>query len=246
MTITDEMLSAFLDGELSEEEHARVNAAIAADPQLEARVSTLDVATRRFAAAIRETDRAPMPAGVDELLRPETDNVVAFKPRKKEQPKWAAPAAIAASLLALVVAAGLLRGGPGGGERAMIATGPIDKGSPLHRALDRTASADAARIDGASVRPVATFRITGGALCREFLASDEKRGVRAVACREDRQWRVKIAAEEAAAPNGYQTASGPGAAIGAFVDSAIQGDALGPDEERALIAAKWRAGDQND
>jgi anti-sigma factor RsiW len=240
MTITDETLSAFLDGELSGEERAQVEAAIAADPALEARLSALDAATRRFAAAIRETDAAPMPAGVEDLLRPKADNVVAFKPRKKERPKWAAAAAIAASLLALVVAAGLFGAGPGGGERVMIAAGPIDKASPLHRALDRTASADSAQVGRSSIRPVATFRVAGGALCREFIAAQGAGAVRAVACREDRQWTVKIAAEESPSAGGYQTASGPAAAIGAYVDSAIKGDPLGPDDERALIDAKWR------
>lgn len=241
MTITDETLSAFLDGELSGEEHAQVEAAIAADPALEARVSALAAATRRFAAAIREADKDPMPAGVADLLRPKVDNVVAFRPKKREQPKWAAPAAIAASLLALVVAAGLFGDGPGGGARVMIAAGPIDKASPLHRALDRTASAASEQIGRSSIRPVATFRVAGGALCREFVASQEKGAVRAVACRDDRQWTVKIAATEAASAGGYQPASGPAAAISAYVDSAIEGDALGPDEERALIDAKWRA-----
>ncbi len=243
MTITDETLSAFLDGELSDEDRAQVEAAIAADPALKARVSALDAATRRFAEAIREADKDPMPAGVEDLLRPKTDNVVAFKPRKKEQPKWATPAAIAATLLAIVVAAGLFGAGPGGDDRVMIAAGPIDKASPLHRALDRTASAESAQIGLSRIRPVATFRVAGGALCREFLADDDKGAVRAVACREDRQWTVKIAATEAANAGGYRTASGPAAAIGAFVDAAIEGDALGLDEERALIDAKWRAED---
>lgn len=243
MTITDETLSAYLDGELSGEDRARVEAAIAADASLQARVKELDGATRRFTAAIREADKAPMPAGVENLLRPKTDNVVAFNPRKQEPQKWAGPAAIAASLLALVVAAGLFGNGPrGAGERLTIAAGTIDRASPLHRALDRTASAEAAKVGGASIRPVATFRIAGGAICREFLAERGGGAVRAVACREDSQWSVKIAAQEAAAGGGYQTASGPGAAIGAFIDGAIVGDALGVDEERALIAAKWREG----
>lgn len=244
MTITDELLSAYLDGELPEEARARIDAALASDPAIAARLKALDAATRSFAAAIREADKAPMPAGVEDLLRPKTDNVVAFRQRKREQPKWVRPAAMAASLLALVVAVGLLGNGPGGaGERLIIAAGPVDRTSALHRALDRTPSAEAASIGVARVSPVATFRVAGGGLCREFLASQEAGAVRAVACRDDRQWTVKIAATEAASAGGYQPASGPAAAIGAYVDSAIEGDPLGPDEERALIGAKWRAGD---
>lgn len=32
------------------------------------------------------------------------------------------------------------------------------------------------------------------------------------------------------------------AAVSAFIDGAIVGEALGPDEEQALIAAKWKSG----
>jgi hypothetical protein len=121
--------------------------------------------------------------------------------------------------------------------------GPVDQASALHRALDRTPSAEAIKNGETIVRLVATFRVAGGGFCREFVASVEEGAVRAVACRDDRQWTVKIAATEAASAGGYQTASGPAAAIGAYVDGAIEGDPLGPDEERALIGAKWRAAD---
>jgi hypothetical protein len=244
MTITDDMLSAYLDGELSAEDRARVDAALASDAGLAARLKALHAATRRFADAIRETDKEPMPEGVENLLRPQTDNVFAFRPKKREQPKWVRPAAIAASIFALVVAVGLLGNGPGGSsENLIIAAGPVDRTSSLHRALDRTPSAETASVGAGRLSPIATFRIAGGGVCREFLASQKDRAVRAVACRDDRQWTVKIAATEAASAGGYQPASGPAAAIGAYIDSAIEGDALGPDEERALIEAKWRAGD---
>ena len=199
MTITDDMLSAYLDGELSADDRARVDAALAQDPALAARLKALDAATRRFADAIRETDKAPLPAGVEDLLRPQTDNVVAFRPKRREQPKWVRPAAMAASILALVVAVGMFGAGPGGAkDQLIIAAGPVDRTSALHRALDRTPSAETASIGAGRLSPVATFRIAGGGLCREFLASQKDGAVRAVACRDDRQWTVKIAATEAA------------------------------------------------
>lgn len=240
MTIPDEKLSAFLDGELGPAEAAEIEAAAKADPALGSRLDALDAATRRFAAAIGAIDDAPAPASVEALLRPKPDNVVAFRKPKRDAPGWRAPAAIAASLLAIVVAVGLFGAQPGGGERMRVATGPVERTSPLHRALDRTPGAEWTEIGKARVSPVATFRIAGGAPCREFIATEERRAVRAVACRDDRQWTIKIAAEEAAPGAGYQPASAAGAAIGAFIDGAIEGDALGPDDERALIAAKWK------
>lgn len=241
MTIPDERLSAFLDGELGGAEAEEIEAAVKADPALGARLEALEAATRRFAAAIGAIDAAPLPASVETLLRPKPDNVVAFRKPKRETPGWRAPAAIAASLLAIVVAAGLFGARPGAGPGPLlIAAGPVERASPLHRALDRTPGAEWAKIGKARVSPVVTFRVAGGAPCREFIVTEERRAVRAIACRDDRQWTIKIAAEESFHGAGYQPASAPGAAIGAFIDSAIEGDALGPDEERALIAAKWK------
>lgn len=239
MTITDETLSAYLDGELGPDEALKVEAALKADPALVLRLRTLEAATRRFADAVRAGDAAPMPAGVEALLKPKADNVVQFRRAKRETPKWLVPAAIAATLAAIVFAGGDLGRTPGVDEDAfVVAAGPVDPRSALHRALDKTPSAEAFSTKRATVRPVATFRIADGGLCREFLASGAS-NVRAVACRNDRQWTVKIAAEETAPGGDYRPASGPASAINAFVDSAIVGDPLGAENERALIASGW-------
>lgn len=243
MTITDEILSAYLDGELPPADTARVEAAINADPALAARLKRLETATRRFADAVREIDRTPTPASVEALLKPSADNVVQFRRPKRETPKWIVPAAMAASLAAIVFVGGNLGRAPGvGGGAFAVAAGPVDPRSGLHRALERTPSAEAFSARGGTIRPVATFRIVDGSLCREFIAEGESHAARAVACRGDRQWTVKIAAEDAApASGGYQTASGPASAINAFVDDAIVGDALSRDEETALIEGGWNA-----
>ncbi len=241
MTITDETLSAFLDGELSAAEAATVEAAIKADPALAGRLRTLEDATRRFAAAVRDIDRAPLPAGVEALLTPKTDNVVQFRKPRREAPKWVVPAAMAATLAAIVFAGGDLGRTPGAEDgRFAVATGPVDRRSALHRALDTTPSAAEFAIKGGAVRPVATFRVADGSLCREFVAQSGDHAARAVACRDDRQWTVKIAATEAANAGGYQTASGPASAVNAYVDGAIAGDALGADEESGLIKGGWK------
>lgn len=242
MTITDEILSAFLDGELGPLEAAEVEAAIKADPALASRLKSLEAATRHFAEAVRAIDDAPMPASVEALLRPKADNVVQFKKPRRGAPKWLIPAALAATLAAIVVAGGDLGRTPGVDAGAFaVAAGPVDPKSGLHRALEQSPSAEEHTVRGGSVRPVATFRIAGGALCREFVAIINSNAARAVACRGDRQWTVKIAAEDdSAAGGGYQPASGPAGAISAYVDEAIAGDALGVDEESALIKAGWK------
>lgn len=242
MTITDETLSAFLDGELGPLEAAAVEAAIKADPALALRLKSLEAATRQFADAVRAIDGAPMPISVETLLKSKADNVVQFKKRRPEAPKWLVPAAMAATLAAIVVAGGILGRTPGVDAGAFaVAAGPVDPRSVLHRALEQSPSAEDYSARGGSVRLVATFRIAGGALCREFVAVANSTAARAVACRGDRRWTVKIAAEDSsAAGGGYQPASGPAGAISAYVDGAIRGDALGPDEESALIKAGWK------
>jgi anti-sigma factor RsiW len=244
MIVDDETLSAYLDGELSPAERARVEAALAADPALRQRLAALEAATLSFAESIRAVDRAPAPAHVEALLRSQADNVVAFRPKPRAAAKWLAPAA-AAAMLAAFVAIGWRFGPVPGATRDefAVAMGPVGRGGALHRILESTPSAQTARIGAAQVSPVATFRIASGAPCREFLVSAAGGAARAVACRDDRQWTVKIAAEESPSTAGYQPASGPSLAISAYIDDAMEGDALGAAEERTLIAAKWRAVD---
>ena len=60
-TITDDMITAWLDGEVSPKERQAVETAISASPELGMRVARLSRADRMLAPAFAETLNAPIP-----------------------------------------------------------------------------------------------------------------------------------------------------------------------------------------
>ena len=102
----DELLSAYLDGELSDRERTRLEAQLAADPALRAELEAL----RRTVALVHDLPSVPVPRN---FILPQT---VAARPRPTRPPRarraWAAPLLTAAtaivSLAFVVVLAGEL------------------------------------------------------------------------------------------------------------------------------------------
>ncbi len=100
----DELLSAYLDGELSAEERARLEAQLASDPALQAELEAL----RHTVALMHDLPQVPIPRN---FILPQT-MVARLRPAPSARPRraWAAPLLTAAtavvSLLFVVVLAG--------------------------------------------------------------------------------------------------------------------------------------------
>jgi negative regulator of sigma E activity len=222
-TISDETLSAFLDGELPEAERARVAAALANDAALAARFAQLERAEAALKGAwpVRE---AALPAGIttamDQLVAAQAarsaaasqGKVVSLDARRAQsaaQPAPGSPRAqwqrwsLAASILA-VVGAGLVFLGqqqPGSAQFAFTpaAGATLQASHPLAATLSETASGTTRDWPGAATRggtvyPVLSFRDGAGALCREFEVADGKAVSVGVACRRDAGWNVEAIA----------------------------------------------------
>lgn len=253
MTITDEILSAYIDSELSADEQAAVRAAISKDAALARRLEALKAPDRLIAAAYGDIAEAPMPESVMALLysgggpageaKRGGGNVLAFPgPRVfRAAAPWGA--ALAASIaLAIGVGVGVELASSPASDGVLLA-GPAT--SALAVALDTTSSGNSFEIadSGARITPVLSFRSVDGAPCREFAVSNGANAQRAVACRDSDGWSVKIAVavDPAAAPDGYATAS---SAISAQFDNAVEamiaGDPMAPADEQEMIARRWR------
>lgn len=98
----DELLSAYLDGELSAEEQARVEAQLAADPALQADLDGL----RQTVALVRDLPQVPAPRN---FVLPQT---TAARPRSaplaRPRRAWAAPLLTAATAVASLLFVALL------------------------------------------------------------------------------------------------------------------------------------------
>ncbi|MEE9616174.1 MAG: zf-HC2 domain-containing protein, partial [Anaerolineae bacterium] len=125
----DELLSAYLDDQLSAGERARLEAQLATDPVLRAELDTL----RHTVALVRDLPPVPIPRN---FILPRT---VAARPRPvqraRPRPAWTAPLLTAAtavvSLVFVVVLAGdLLLSGVGGQAFAPAAAPPMEAEAP--------------------------------------------------------------------------------------------------------------------
>ncbi|MEZ5894080.1 MAG: zf-HC2 domain-containing protein [Parvularculaceae bacterium] len=248
MTITDEMLSAYIDNELPPQEAARIREALDADAMLAARLEALRAPDKLIAAVYGAIDDEPMPQSVLAMLQGKSakaggGNVVAFPSRQwlRSPRQWATP--LAASIaLAIGVGTGMQIANAPDETRYALA-GSVDPASSLFRALETTPSGDSVKLAAdMSMTPLLTFQAADGGYCREFSISSRAQNQRAVACRGDKQWIVVIAiADESATTGGYATASsGLNAQFDTFVDAAMSGDALAAEIENDLIARRWQ------
>lgn len=144
MVIDDERLAAFASGDLDADEHARVAAAVADDPDLRARVDDL----RRLDAALAHLPDPEPSVGFGQRLRAALDEEVAGGraevvrlDRRRPAPawtRWLVPAAAAAVVVAAVVGVGLDFGGgsdepvaaPPGGDVAELQQAPESADAP--------------------------------------------------------------------------------------------------------------------
>lgn len=242
----DTLLSAYLDGELPDEEANRVTERLAREPALMHRLEAMqsaDAATRQAFATI---DDRPMPAAVLAMLGADASKpagrVVPF-PQRIARNFVQLPVALAASvaLVAGFLVSNVLRQTPveslGIGPAGVVAAN-----SELHELLETGISAEPRQFaDGAAGELVLTFEDETGDYCRQLVVST---GMQGVACRRGDSWRMEAMSfgvpESAGGPYGQASGTTP-AAVNAAIDGLIGSrDPLGADEEKALISNTWR------
>jgi anti-sigma factor RsiW len=255
---SDEELSAFLDQALEPARGSQLTAALATDAGLRERLEALRQANEaarlafdavldepvpdRFRAVIAAAASAPADAA------PVID-LAARRSRRAALPMdWRIPLA-ASVALALGWAGGAATRGPGdvGHQLVRADATVVDAANPLFRLLNETPSATEAQFGAAGdvFKPVLSFAAADGRFCREFELASEQAVAVGVACREAQEWRVEIllaADDRPDATGGYVQASGFNeGALDAALDALGAADALGPEEEAALIAQGFLA-----
>lgn len=259
MRITEELLMAYVDGEADGQTRAAVEAAMARDAGVRARVE----AHRRlrgtlagaFGAAISEPvpDRLLAAArdepGASSGLRPAEIVDLAAVRARKQAPKapppsrrvWVQWGALAACLAIGVI---LARGLGSIGTSPMIGDrhGTLVAQGALSQALDQQIAGSPATPDQA-VKIGVSFRATDKAYCRTFQVVRGD-GLAGLACRAPEGWRVRVAAASPAhgvVQAGYRTAGSPiPTAVSATVDSMIDGAPLDAKAEAVAKARGWR------
>jgi len=254
MTLNDDVLSAYLDGELSADEMARVAAALANDPAAQARLA----AFRRVQALVGAADvkaLAPAPASLAEALRAAPVGGKARGGwfdgmRAAAEALFALPRPALAAFALLLVGVGALafavaRFVPDDGGALLIAANDVSARSALSGALDRVASGEGVDAVGGHITLVATFRDGDGRYCREYdygAAAPGTARVTGIACRADGAWRVDVAVltRGEAALAGYVPASDEAhRAVETLVRTREMGAPVSAADEAQAIARGW-------
>lgn len=252
MKITDEMLSAYLDNELSPTERAQIDDAIGSDPAVAARLdqfASVDALLGRQAALI---DSVPMPEAVLTLLNSQptstsASNVVqlsAFqRGRQRISTVLREHAALAASLALLLGFAGGQMLSPAAPVAGIASADPLQQ--LVGQALDRSPSGQTYTFNSAQgeLQLTARFSFTDAQarFCRQYVLQDNEGSSENVACREQGQWQslasVRLPGSKDSAGQ-YRTASGPGL-LDTVLDTLMQGPALNREDEQRAIDAGW-------
>ncbi len=267
--VSDEMLMAYADGELSAAERRQVEACLAADPAASQRLEIFAGTRGLLREALGGAASEPIPDRLlDAVLGVASTAVMpAIRRGSVAQPSLLSqirsfllpltPAHAVGAAAALVLAFGVdsatRQMGLSGATSAPLVSssgGKLFAQGPLQQVLDGTPSGTAAAFgagaEAGSIKALMTFKRQDGQPCRIYELDHASGGAaNGVSCRTPAgQWSLEVHSGIAAAkskPGQVVPASGPASPIvDAAVDRMISGDAFGAEEEAKLITNKWR------
>ncbi|MDQ2076395.1 hypothetical protein [Marinimicrobium sp. ABcell2] len=242
MKMTDETLSAFLDGELPPADMELVRAQLAEDPALADRLAELSEVDALVSQQAHAIDERPLPSGIQKLLaedepKAESAQVIEFPLWRRARQAFNAPTGIAAAI-ALAFGFGLAQVTDNVGDQQANAFQPIAQ----HLETLPSGTSEALP-DGRQVTPRLTFVNRDGQYCRQYLVTGSGERSENIACRAqqaDAGWEQWASIRQPATePGSYQTASG-GSLLDSTLDQMMAGGIIEPDQEKQLIERDWR------
>jgi hypothetical protein len=241
LELNDELLCAYMDGELDAEMRVRVEQALVDDAGARVRLERMRVADDRLKS------EAPLPAL--QLNDPSSTRVLDGEPvpvTRRASMRWGAVVitALAAGISGVLVGFMLSRP-PEVRETPVVATAapaPLLSGASsnalLLAALDSGESGKAIEQGGRSAQVILTFEADDGRYCRTFRTREASAAAEGVACRSGTQWEV-VAWDGTVDPDeGFRAASGS-ELLDDVMDRLGGGAALEVADERALIEQHW-------
>lgn len=230
MSVDEEKLMAFADGELTGAERAEVEAALEHDAALGERLDAHRTIRGRLSSAFDGALDEPVPQRLLDAAQPREAEVIDLAARRAAKWSFREWGAMAASIaLGLVIGVGTMQQ-----SQPMFTTadnGVVARGA-LSDALDTQLASDQA----GAVRIGLSFRNQDGEYCRTFDLTEG--GASGVACREDAGWAIPLMSGSATGGEIRQAAAST--AVLNAVDAMIAGEALDADAERAARDGDWR------
>ncbi len=233
-----ELISRYLDQELSTEERADLESRLQSEPELRETLARFRGVDQELCKAMAKEGHVPVETAA---LLTKRGDTVAVLPRRKTQ-RWGL--AMAASLLAGVAVINGPQWVADSQDNLLVPN--IEESVAFSRILDSNPSQARGWLpveDDVKMRPVLSFASNGGTWCREFVAAQDHEAWRGVACRREGSWNVELLVQTpglAGESSGYQTASAETADLVAqFIDTHSADIPLGLQAEAKLINSNW-------
>jgi hypothetical protein len=244
MTISDETLNAFIDGELSTIEMNIIRDAIVKDESVAERMDTLASINSQVHASESVIDALPLSKGLEDVRKKleaaaraehssgHSGKVISFPWWRKVQAAVTMPTAIAASVAAIF--GFFMNVDSGTGAAALPAWTAINDGLSQQRSGEMITTKS-----GASFEARLTFLNHEGEYCRQFYIKPMNApALQSIACRVGDDWNLR-AAIPAGEQGSYQTASSS-RALDDILDTMIQDDLVSPEQEKTVIDSHWK------
>ena len=235
MTIDDDLLMAFVDGELDEVSRARVERAAAEDPAVRARLEQQQRLRDRLSAHYGPTAEEEVPERFRAMLETNVVPFVAAAPRPA-RPLWQSLTALAATLvLGLAVGRTLLAPTPASGPFAVEGGVMVARGE-LAETLDTQLAS--AQPQGAATRIGVTFAHNDGRACRTF----DSQVAAGIACRGEGGWQVLMtAAGSGSQRSDYRQAGSGNLVVQQAAQEMMAGEPWDDAAERRARDSGWRS-----
>jgi hypothetical protein len=244
LQVTEEMLFAYVDGELDPATAARIEAALSQDAALAARVDEQRRLRELLHGRFDPVALEPVP---ERLLQaaaasPAAATDIQSARRRQASPptgnswSWREWGAMAATLV-LGLMAGFAWNGPGGNQPLVTRDGGLVAAGSLADALSNQRAGRQA--DGSSAQIGLSIRSDNGEYCRSFTVQQAA----GLACRRGEQWAVDVVVRgnEAAGQGQFrQAGSSLPAAVRSAIEQRMTGEPLTEAEETAQVRAQWR------
>lgn len=236
---SDDVLSAYLDGEADDATAKEIDRALENDAALAARLEAMQTNDGLLRNAFAET-LAAKPF----TLAPAEAKVLPFKPRPRARPQprfsvWGTAVA-AVGLFAIVVGGGYFwRGGATMTPFNVASDGTITASPQLAEAVSRARGGVPERAGEGTITVALSFVSANGDPCRQFTLVNPSGATAAIACHDGDTWRVAGLTSHPRSSSEFQTAGGPDQALSSVADKLGFREPMDAAAEGRAIQSGW-------